>query len=120
MICISVFLLGFLFVGPVTDSNAQALGFYISNNTGITLSNIYVSPAESNKWGEDILPKDLFEDGSTVEVYIPAEFGETCVFDIKITDLEGDAVIFTNVDACALHTLTLNGDGTFYVTDVVD
>jgi len=39
-----------------TNSNAQALGFYIANNTGVTLNNIYVSPAESSNWGPDILP----------------------------------------------------------------
>ena len=31
---------------------------------------------------------------------------------------EGAAVIFTNVDACKLHTLKINGDGTYEVTNV--
>lgn len=97
------------------ESNAQALGFYIANNTGVTLNNIYVTPAESNTWGDDILPNDLFEDQSTVQVYIPETYGETCIFDIKITDLEGNSVTFTNVDACALNTLRINWDGTFEV-----
>ena len=97
------------------ESNAQALGFYIANNTGVTLNNIYVTPAESNTWGDDILPNDLFEDQTTVQVYIPETLGETCVFDIKITDLEGNSVTFTNVDACALNTLRINWDGTFEV-----
>jgi hypothetical protein len=118
LLLITAVFIGLFFAGSVSDSNAQALGFYLTNNTGFTLSNIYVSPAESNKWGEDILPRDLFENGTSVEVFIPAEFGETCVFDIKITDLEGDAVIFTNVDACKLYNLSLNDDGTFSVLDV--
>lgn len=97
------------------DSSAQALGFYIENNTGFTLNNIYVSPAESQKWGDDILPQDLFDNQSRVQVYIPETFGETCLFDIKITDLEGNAVVFTNVDACKLHTLRINWDATYEV-----
>ena len=107
VMCISLF--------STQESYSQELGFYISNNTGLTLNNIYVSPSESGNWGADILPQDLFEDQSSVIVYIPADYGETCLFDIKITDLEGDAVIFTNVDACALHTLTINWDGTFEI-----
>lgn len=97
------------------ESQAQALGFYIENNTGVTLNNIYVTPAESNTWGDDILPQDLFEDQSRVMVYIPETLGETCIFDIKITDLEGNSVTFTNVDACALNTLRINWDGTFEI-----
>lgn len=100
------------------DSYSQALGFYIENNTGVTLNNIYVTPAETDSWGSDILPQDLFDDQSTVQVYIPETYGETCMFDIKITDLEGNAVIFYNVDACALHTLRINWDGTFEVTNM--
>lgn len=95
------------------DSSAQALSFQVINNTGFTLSDIFVSPAESNNWGSDILPNDLFENGSTVTVNIPAEFGETCMFDMKITDTEGAYVVFTNIDACKLVTLQINGDGTF-------
>ena len=102
----------------VSQSNSQALGFYIVNNTGVTLNNIYVSPAESSKWGGDILPNDLFEDLSKVQVYIPADFGTTCLFDIKITDLPGNSVTFTNVDACKLHTLTIHWDGTFEIQNV--
>ena len=100
------------------ESYSQALGCYIENNTGVTLNNIYVSPAESDNWGDDILPQDLFEDQATVQVYIPETYGETCLFDIKITDLEGNAVIFTNVDVCALHTLRINWDGTFEIVNV--
>ena len=101
-----------------TNSNSQALGFYIANNTGVTLNNIYVSPAESSNWGPDILPQSTFDNGTTVQVTIPADMGQTCKFDIKITDLQGNAVIFSNVDACKLHTLTIHWDGTFEIQNM--
>jgi hypothetical protein len=107
-----------LFLFNASQTNSQALGFYIVNNTGVTLNNIYVSPAESNNWGNDILPNDMFENQSTVMVTIPADYGATCKFDIKITDIPGNAVIFTNVDACKLHTLTIHWDGTYEVQNV--
>ena len=107
-----------LFLLNSTTSYSQALGFYILNNTGVTLNNIYVTPAEQNNWGNDILPSDLFENQATVTVSIPESYGSTCLFDIKITDLEGNAVIFYNVDACKLHTLSIHWDGTFEIQNI--
>lgn len=94
-------------------SNAQALTYDVVNNTGVTLVDIFVSPAESNNWGNDILPNNLFENGSTITVTIPAEYGQTCLFDMKITDAVGGHVTFTGIDACKLITLQINGDGTY-------
>ena len=108
----------FLLFLTSSQTNAQALGFYIVNNTGVTLNNIYVSPAEGSNWGNDILPNDLFDDQTKVQVYIPADYGTTCLFDIKITDLAGNSVTFTNVDACKLHTLTIHWDGTYEIQNV--
>ena len=94
-------------------SNAQALTYDVVNNTGVTLVDIFVSPAESSNWGNDILPNNLFENGSSVTVTIPAEYGQTCLFDMKITDAVGGHVTFTGIDACKLITLQINGDGTY-------
>ena len=104
----------FVFSG---SSNSQALYFYVTNNTGFTLNNIYVTPAETTSWGNDILPNELFENASSVRVDIPADYGATCKFDMKITDLQGNFITFTGMDACKLHTLTLNGDGTYSATE---
>jgi hypothetical protein len=106
-----------LFLFSTNNTSAQALYFYVTNNTGVTLNNVYVTPAETNNWGSDILPNDLFESASSIRVDIPATYGETCKFDMKITDLEGNAVIFTGMDACKLHTLTINWDGTYSATE---
>lgn len=95
------------------NSHAQALTFQITNNTGVLLNNLYVTPSETTNWGKDILPNDMFEAGSTVTVSIPADYGTTCNFDIKITDVPGNYVYFKNVDACKLHTLTIHWDGTY-------
>jgi hypothetical protein len=106
-----------LFFFHTASSNSQALYFYVNNNTGVTLNNIYVTPSETTNWGSDILPNDLFDDQTSVRVDIPADYGATCLFDMKITDLEGNAVIFTGMDACKLHTLTINWDGTYSATE---
>src|ERR1044072_5772363 len=108
----AILLAGFLFVNTNTSS-AQALYFFVTNNTGVTLNNVYVTPSETTNWGNDILPQSLFENKTSIRVDIPADYGATCSFDMKITDLDGNAVIFKGMDACKLHTLTINWDGTY-------
>lgn len=102
-----------LFLFSVKNSSAQALSFQVVNNTGVALVDIFVTPAETNHWGNDILPNDLFDNGSTVTVSIPADYGTTCMFDMKITDGAGGHVTFTGIDACKLVKLQINGDGTY-------
>ena len=100
----------------VKNSSAQALTYDVVNNTGVTLVDVYVTPSETNHWGNDILPNHLFENGMTISVTIPADYGTTCMFDMKITDAAGGSVIFSGIDACRLVTLKLNGDGTYEYT----
>jgi hypothetical protein len=95
------------------NSSAQALTYDVVNNTGVTLVDVFVTPSETNNWGNDILPNSLFENGATISVTIPADYGSTCMFDMKITDAAGGHITFTGIDACRLITLQINGDGTY-------
>ena len=103
---------GLSFLGP-KDSSAQALTFDVINNTGVLLVDVYVTPQETENWGNDILPNDVFDNGATVTVNIPENYGTTCMFDMKITDGAGGSITFTGIDACKLVTLQINGDGTY-------
>ena len=100
----------------IKNSSAQALTFDVINNTGVTLVDVFVTPAETANWGNDILPNNLFDNGTTISVTIPADYGTTCMFDMKITDAVGGHVTFSGIDACKLITLQINGDGTFQYT----
>jgi hypothetical protein len=97
----------------VKNSSAQALTYDVVNNTGVTLVDIFVTPSETSHWGNDILPNNVFENGSTITVTIPADYGSTCLFDMKITDAVSGHVTFTGIDACRLIKLQINGDGTY-------
>ena len=95
------------------NSGGITYSYDVINNTGVTLVDVYVSPAETDHWGKDILPNDLFENGSTIKVTIPPDYGTTCMFDMKITDAAGGHITFTNIDICKLVKLKINADGTF-------
>lgn len=114
---ISVLFFAALFVVSERSTSSQALYFFVTNNTGVTLVDVFVTPAETNNWGNDILPQDLFDNSTSIRVDIPTTYGETCKFDMKITDLAGNYITFTGIDACKLHTLILNGDGTYTATE---
>jgi hypothetical protein len=94
-------------------NTSGALSYDVVNNTGVTLVDVFVTPAETNHWGNDILPNNLFEAGSTIKVTIPPDYGETCMFDMKITDAAGGHITFTNIDACKLVKLQINADATY-------
>ncbi len=114
---IAAFLFTVFFLFAENSASSQALYFFVTNNTGLTLNNIYVTPSETGNWGNDILPNDLFEASTSVRVDIPADYGATCAFDMKITDLAGNYITFKGMDACKLHTLILNADGTYSATE---
>ena len=97
-----------------TDNSAGITYSYdVVNHTGFTLVDVFVTPAETDHWGKDILPNDLFENGSSIKVTIPPDYGTTCMFDMKITDAAGGHITFKNIDICKIVKLQINGDGTF-------
>lgn len=96
-----------------SGNTAGTLSYDVVNNTGVTLIDVFVTPAETDNWGKDILPNDVFENGSTIRVTIPPDYGETCMFDMKITDAAGGHITFTNINICKLIKLKINADATF-------
>jgi len=96
-----------------SGSTDGTLSYDVVNNTGVTLIDVFVTPAETDNWGNDILPNNVFENGSTIKVTIPPDYGETCMFDMKITDAAGGHITFTNIDICKLIKLKINADATF-------
>jgi hypothetical protein len=101
-----------MYVLSAVNTQAQALYFNIINKTGFTLNTFQVTPSETTTWGEDILPNDFLENNKQIRVDIPETYGNTCFFDVRITDLEGTAVIYYAIDACKLLNLTIYADGT--------
>ncbi len=64
-----LFFLTILFLGLCLVSNslhAQAMqDFTMTNNTGMILIDVFISPDNANNWGSDVIPKDMILDGET-------------------------------------------------------
>lgn len=120
---IKFFLLSLLFSISAFSQN-DYLTFYIENKTATDLYGIYVTGIDDDSWGEDILPDDIFEAGTTLTVTIPINKQTICEQDIKITFSENDdnPLIFENIDFCTLDKmiLTQKGKTIYYTLDVLE
>jgi hypothetical protein len=77
---------------------AVAADFYvdITNKTGYTIMYMYVSPAKSDSWEEDVLGDDVLRSGKTQRVTLTGY--KSPIFDIRLVDEDGDKYTFWNVD----------------------
>lgn len=83
-------------------------GFDITNDTGNTITYLYVSPETSDYWEQDVLGKDgLLRPGKTQHVNLSGY--KTPVFDIRLVDQDGDRYTFWKVDV-SKQDLTVTRD----------
>ena len=57
--------------------------FTLVNKTGYELDQVYVSPAASKNWHEDILGQDTLADGQNAKITFAPE-NEICKYDLKV------------------------------------
>lgn len=81
-----------------SSSLVMAADYYvdITNRTGYTLYYMYVSPADSQSWEEDVLGNDVLVDGETQRVTITGY--NSSIFDIRVVDEDNDSYTFWKVD----------------------
>lgn len=80
------------------NATAVASDYYvdITNRTGYTILYMYVSPAKTTSWEEDVLGNDTLPSGQTFRVNLTGYTSP--MFDIQLVDTDGDSYTFWNVD----------------------
>ena len=93
---IKVFLAALLML--CSSSLVMAADYYvdIANRTGYTIYYMYVSPADSKSWEEDVLGSDVLQDGDTQRVALTGY--KSPLFDIRLVDEDEDSYTFWNID----------------------
>jgi hypothetical protein len=76
--------------------------FRLTNRSGTTLNEIYVSSARDSAWGPDRLGRNVLPGGSQMIVRLP--MGQ-CVNDIRVVYANGQALERRGVNTCALTDL---------------
>ena len=85
---------------------AEDLVFELLNKSSVNLQELYVSPSETDTWGEDILGVEILAAGETGTVTITDGL-ETCAYDLRFVTDTGVEVT-SSQDLCELSTFTLN------------
>lgn len=107
---LSICLGAILAFGTAQTSNAGDQDFTLINKTGVEINALYVSPADENEWGEDILGQDTLAAGATAEIeFDPSEEAE--MWDLRVQDKEGNSIEWTDLDLTEISKVTLNFAG---------
>jgi hypothetical protein len=89
---------------------AGAQDFVLVNNTGYPIYVVNVSPASTNNWEEDILGKQILNNGEALQVNFGA--GSTQYWDIQAVFEDNSSLSWYNIDLLSVAQVTLNNDGT--------
>ena len=79
-------------LGAPRGASADQRGFWLVNQSGSTITRLYVSPTSSDNWGPDQLGADVVHPGGSFSLYFAAgQAGNTCMFDLRIVTASGSA-----------------------------
>lgn len=100
--------LGLILIGSIDTARAQgAQDFVLVNATGYSISHVFISPINDDDWGDDILGKDIMEDGEDVPIVF-ARKERSCKWDLQITfDDDDEKVVWRGFDLCKISRITL-------------
>jgi hypothetical protein len=96
-----------LLVANRETSFAAEQDFTLVNATGVEIHAVYVSPADKNEWGKDILGKDTLADGQSAEIkFSPKEEAEK--WDLRVEDKGGNSIEWSDLDLTEISEVTLH------------
>lgn len=101
-----------------TGAMAGQQDFSIVNKTGYPIKHIYVSEANNNSWDEDVLGRDVLNNGESFDL----QFGraeKTCNWDMKVTYDDGESAVWQALNLCQISKLTLKWDQKTGVTSAI-
>jgi hypothetical protein len=94
------------FAVPAVADDAKQ-DFKLVNKTGYELKALYVSPAKSDDWEEDILGQDTLSDGQSVNVHFSPKV-HTCQWDLKVVYSDDDSsAVWQKIDLCTIEKITI-------------
>lgn len=101
------------FLLPTAAMAQDQRDFTLINGTGRTITQLFISPATTNDWEEDVLGVDTLEDSAKVDVHFQGD-ADTCVYDLKIVHDDGDAAVWGAIDLCKVNYVSVQyqDDGT--------
>jgi len=77
---------------------AQDASFYVTNRSGNTINEVYVSSSADSNWGSDLLGTNVMNSGQRLRVY-PRQ----CVNDVRVVYSNGQAEERRRINTCNIN-----------------
>lgn len=102
---ISVFVIGMLAL--TTVAKADKRDFSLTNSTGYDIHSVFVDSANSKSWSDDIMGRDVFHDGETIDINFDGS-DKGCIWDLKV-EWTGNypSTEWRGFDLCKITSITL-------------
>jgi hypothetical protein len=98
------------FLSATTASYAEGeQNFRLTNKTGYTISEVYVSPHNKKSWEEDVMGQDTL--GNNQSVNISFDRGSQCIWDLKVVYQDDDSSAeWGNFNLCTISQISIYYD----------
>lgn len=116
----TITMIGLMIVGGSAWAAAKQ-DFTLVNKTGYVISKVYVSPSDSDDWEEDVLGRDILNDGEDVDISFHRDT-TGCKWDLKVTyKIDNSSVVWKGFNICDITKISIfydaNGDKTSATTE---
>jgi len=91
----------------LAQDESQEKIIQLINKTEFNIISVQISPAGQNSWSKNILVSGVFEiNEKEIIRYTPADPAQ-CMYDVKATKINEEAIIYKDVNLCHLLNITL-------------
>lgn len=80
--------------------------FTLVNRTGYQIDEVYVAPSNSNDWEDDVLGRDVLENGQRVDISFAAKT-RACMYDVKVAYSDKTTAEWEKFDLCKVSKITI-------------
>ena len=81
--------------------------FTLVNRTGYTIEQVYVSPIKARDWEEDVLGRDVLDDGDVVNIRF-SKREDVCRGDLKVVYDDGEEAEWSDFNLCEVSRITIH------------
>lgn len=98
-----------MLVSALPSAVAGDQDFTLVNQTGVDIYQVFIAPSSLRNWQEDILGIDVLADGDAVAIEFDRD-EDAELWDLQVTDSEGNGIVWTQIDLMSISLLTLYYD----------
>lgn len=92
-------------------SLAYNLDFVLVNNTGTTISQLYISPSSGGTWEDDMLDgQSIYDGGSKKITFSASDSVRAKYWDIEMIEKDGKRHVFGGINLAAIPRMVMVSD----------